>query len=97
MYLGAPCAVPLNPLHRVVVPKYNPARTFTQEGTVGLGGSYMCIYPMNSPGGYQLVGRTLAIWNTYANGSPLFHKTKPWLLEMFDQVYAFKKFQNDKT
>jgi hypothetical protein len=24
--------------------KYNPARTFTAEGTVGIGGVYMCIY-----------------------------------------------------
>lgn len=35
---------------RLVCPKYNPARTFTYEGTVGLGGAYMCIYPMSSPG-----------------------------------------------
>ncbi len=39
--------------HRLVVPKYNPARTFTPEGAVGLGGTYLCIYPMDSPGGAQ--------------------------------------------
>lgn len=50
VYLGAPCAVPVDPRHRLVVPKYNPARTFTPEGAVGIGGSYMCIYPMSSPG-----------------------------------------------
>lgn len=55
MYLGAPCAVPVDPRHRLVVPKYNPARTITPEGAVGIGGCYMCIYPMESPGGYQLV------------------------------------------
>ena len=55
MYLGAPCAVPVDPRHRLVVPKYNPARTVTPEGAVGIGGAYMCIYPMESPGGYQLV------------------------------------------
>ena len=33
-----------------MTPKYNPARTFTWEGTVGLGGAYLCIYPMPSPG-----------------------------------------------
>ena len=55
VYLGAPCAVPVDPRHRLVVPKYNPARTVTPEGAVGIGGSYMCIYPMESPGGYQLV------------------------------------------
>ena len=31
VYLGAPCAVPLDPRQRLVVPKYNPARTFTPE------------------------------------------------------------------
>jgi urea carboxylase len=78
VYLGACCAVPVNPLHRMVTTKYNPARTFTQEGTVGLGGSYMCIYPMNSPGGYQLVGRTLPIWDTFAvTNRNLFSRRKP--------------------
>ena len=87
VYLGACCAVPLNPLHRLVTTKYNPARTYTQEGTVGLGGSYMCIYPMASPGGYQLIGRTLPIWDTFAVSNPkLFSRDKPWLLEMFDQI-----------
>jgi urea carboxylase len=52
---------------------------------VGIGGSYMCIYPMNSPGGYQLVGRTLPIWNTFGRAGP-FNPEKPWLLEFFDQV-----------
>lgn len=50
VYLGAPCAVPLDPRQRLVTAKYNPARTFTHEGTVGIGGCYMCIYPMDSPG-----------------------------------------------
>ena len=50
VYLGAPCAVPMDPRHRLVTAKYNPARTFTAEGTVGIGGAYMCIYPMDSPG-----------------------------------------------
>lgn len=88
VYLGAPCAVPLDPRHRLVTTKYNPARTFTEEGTVGIGGSYMCIYPMDSPGGYQLVGRTLPIWNTYARSGP-FTPDKPWLLRNFDQVQFF--------
>ena len=52
------------------MPKYNPARTTTPEGAVGLGGAYMCIYPMESPGGYQLIGRTLPIWNTFGRVGP---------------------------
>lgn len=154
VYLGAPCAVPVDPRHRLVVPKYNPARTYTPEGGVGIGGTYMCIvsglagrgalavtgeaaapaahsaltwqrmvarpgrtlqacpvqasrlqrplpasraqhalpppppasqYPMASPGGYQLVGRTLPIWNPFTRTGP-FQAGKPWLLRNFDQA-----------
>src|SRR5690606_19595554 len=46
VYLGAPCAVPVDPRHRLLTSKYNPARTYTAEGTVGIGGVYMCIYGM---------------------------------------------------
>jgi len=85
VYLGAPCAVPIDPRHRLLTSKYNPARTFTAEGTVGIGGVYMCIYGMDSPGGYQLVGRTLPIWNTFLE-NPAFVPGEPWLLKFFDQV-----------
>jgi urea carboxylase len=85
VYLGAPCAVPVDPRHRLLTSKYNPARTFTAEGTVGIGGVYMCIYGMDSPGGYQLVGRTLPIWNKFLKSST-FQPGKPWLLRFFDQV-----------
>jgi urea carboxylase len=85
VYLGAPCAVPIDPRHRLLTSKYNPARTHTAEGTVGIGGVYMCIYGMDSPGGYQLVGRTLPIWNKFLK-NPVFRDGKPWLLRFFDQV-----------
>ncbi|WP_251881014.1 urea carboxylase [Achromobacter sp. Marseille-Q4954] len=85
VYLGAPCAVPIDPRHRLLTSKYNPARTYTAEGTVGIGGVYMCIYGMDSPGGYQLVGRTLPIWNKFLK-NPVFQDGKPWLLRFFDQV-----------
>ncbi|VVE87080.1 urea carboxylase [Pandoraea bronchicola] len=85
VYLGAPCAVPVDPRHRLLTSKYNPARTYTAEGTVGIGGVYMCIYGMDSPGGYQLVGRTLPIWNQFLKNE-VFVDGKPWLLRFFDQV-----------
>ncbi|WP_062134984.1 urea carboxylase [Demequina aestuarii] len=86
VYLGAPAATPVDPRHRLVTTKYNPARTWTAEGTVGIGGSYMCIYGMDSPGGYQLVGRTLPIWAGLREGRPSFEAGKPWLLRFFDRV-----------
>lgn len=85
VYLGAPCAVPVDPRHRLLTSKYNPARTYTAEGTVGIGGVYMCIYGMDSPGGYQLVGRTLPIWNKFLK-NPVFQNGEPWLLKFFDRV-----------
>ncbi|MBC8129957.1 MAG: urea carboxylase, partial [Rhizobiaceae bacterium] len=42
VYLGAPVATPLDPRHRLVTTKYNPARTWTPENAVGIGGAYMC-------------------------------------------------------
>ena len=59
VYLGAPVATPVNPAHCLVTTKYNPARTWTAENSVGIGGSYLCVYGMEGPGGYQFVGRTL--------------------------------------
>jgi urea carboxylase len=56
----------------------------TPEGAVGIGGAYICIYPMESPGGYQLVGRTLPIWNTRQT-TPAFAEA-PWLLRFFDRI-----------
>src|SRR4029450_4695197 len=65
VYLGAPVATPADPRHRLVTTKYNPARTWTPENAVGIGGAYLCVYGMEGPGGYQFVGRTLQMWNTF--------------------------------
>jgi urea carboxylase len=85
VYLGAPVATPLDPRHRLVTTKYNPARTWTPQNAVGIGGAYMCIYGMEGPGGYQFVGRTVQVWNTYRVTKD-FSAGKPWLLRFFDQI-----------
>ncbi len=84
VYLGAPVATPLDPRHRLVTTKYNPARTWTAENSVGIGGAYMCIYGMEGPGGYQFVGRTLQMWNRYRAVEAF--GGLPWLLRFFDQI-----------
>ena len=84
VYLGAPVATPLDPRHRLVTTKYNPARTWTAENSVGIGGAYMCVYGMEGPGGYQFVGRTLQMWNRYREVAAF--EGKPWLLRFFDQI-----------
>ncbi|RVW01626.1 urea carboxylase [Rhodococcus spongiicola] len=85
VYLGAPLAVPLDPRHRLVTTKYNPARTWTPSDAVGIGGKYLCVYGMESPGGYQLVGRTVPIWSGYRQRPP-FEPGKPWLFRFFDRI-----------
>jgi urea carboxylase len=84
VYLGAPVATPLDPRHRLVTTKYNPARTWTAENSVGIGGAYLCVYGMEGPGGYQFVGRTLQMWNRYRHDGVF--DGKPWLLRFFDQI-----------
>jgi urea carboxylase len=83
VYLGAPVATPLDPRHRLVTTKYNPARTWTAENSVGIGGAYLCVYGMEGPGGYQFVGRTLQMWNRDRQTEAF---VQPWLLRFFDQI-----------
>ncbi len=85
VYLGAPVATPVDPRHRLVTTKYNPARTWTPENAVGIGGAYLCIYGMEGPGGYQFVGRTLPVYNRFRQTRE-FVPGHPWLLRFFDQI-----------
>lgn len=88
VYLGAPVAVPIDPRHRMVTTKYNPARPWTPENAVGIGGAYLCVYGMEGPGGYQFVGRTIQMWNLLQE-TEYFSKEKPWLLDFFDQLQFY--------
>lgn len=82
VYLGAPVAVPVDPRHRLVTTKYNPARTWTAQNSVGIGGIYLCIYGMEGPGGYQLVGRTVPVFRLGGSRDD----PRPWLLREFDRI-----------
>ena len=100
VYLGAPVATPVDPRHRLVTTKYNPARTWTPPNVVGIGGAYMCIYGMEGPGGYQLFGRTIQVWNTWAGAgkqSAAFAEGKPWLLRFFDRIKFFPVSHDELT
>ncbi len=89
VYLGAPVATPVDPRHRLVTTKYNPARTWTPENAVGIGGAYLCVYGMEGPGGYQLVGRTCQVWNSHRS-TPDFTPDQPWLLRFFDRIRFYE-------
>ena len=53
---GSPQLMQLKPAQLLSVPKYKSPRLYTPQGTIGLGGSLTAIYPVPSPGGYQMIG-----------------------------------------
>jgi urea carboxylase len=81
-FCGNTVSLPVDPRQRLSAPKMNPSRVFTPEGTVGWAGSCMSIYPVDSPGGYQMTGRTVPCWDYYSYKSG-FGK-QPWIFRDFD-------------
>ncbi len=81
---GLPFMFPLDPRHAIVTPKYNPTRPWTPEGAVGIGGPCVAIYPVASPGGYQLFGRTIPIFDLEQR-NPAFREN-PILLKPADRI-----------
>jgi urea carboxylase len=81
---GLPFMFPLDPRETVFVPKYNPTRTWTAEGAVGVGGPCIAIYPVESAGGYQLFGRTIPIYDIRQRNAAF--KDNPLLLRPGDRI-----------
>lgn len=75
---------PMDPRCAIVVPKYNPPRTWTPEGTVGIGGPCVFTYTTATGGGYQLFGRTIPVFQ-FAQKHPLF-KDSPFLYRNGDRI-----------
>lgn len=82
-YPGLPSLLPLDPRSEIVAPKYNPARGWTPEGAVALGGPCLVIHPIESTGSYQLVGRTLPISELVR---PRAHRIDPILVHPGDRI-----------
>lgn len=82
---GTPFMMPLDPRCRLFAPKYNPPRTFTHKGTIGMGGGATAIYPVDGPGGYQIFARTpVPIWDMQQRLQPF--KAAPYLLRPTDRM-----------
>jgi len=90
---GLPFMFPLDPRYAVVIPKYNPTRPFTPEGAVGIAGPCLAIYPVPSPGGYQLIGRTIPIYDPQQR-NPAF-AANPILMKPGDRV-TFTRCTDDE-
>jgi urea carboxylase len=81
---GLPFMFPLDPRNAITVPKYNPTRTWTAEGAVGIGGPCVAIYPVEAPGGYQLFGRTVPVYDILARHEVF--REDPLLIRPGDRV-----------
>jgi len=58
---------------RIFTPRLNSPRTRIPAGSVGIGGEQTGIYPMDSPGGWQLIGRTpYCLFKPEQVGKPLY-------------------------
>jgi urea carboxylase len=69
---GLPCFVSTDTDSRISSPKYQVPRTRTPVGTLGIGGILQAIYPMDSPGGYQMLGRTPLLIYDLRRNNPIF-------------------------
>ncbi|KAH9870253.1 hypothetical protein IAQ61_005726 [Plenodomus lingam] len=83
-FCGNTVSLPVDPRQRISAPKMNPSRVFTPEGTVGWAGSCMSIYPVDSPGGYQMTGRTIPCWDYYSYKPGFNQDHQPWIFRDFD-------------
>lgn len=93
-FCGNTVSLPVDPRKRLSCPKQNPSRVFTPEGTLSWGGSCMSIYPVDSPGGYQMTGRTLPCFDTlgYKKG---FSIDRPWLFQDFDLLTYYQVSEDE--
>ncbi len=82
---GAPLATAIDPRHRLVTTTYDPARTWTPRGAVGIGGSYLGIHSLDGPGTCQLIGRTVPIWGASGPGGSVATEDAG-LLRCFDRI-----------
>ncbi|MBB3664479.1 allophanate hydrolase subunit 1 [Prauserella sediminis] len=92
-YAGLASLLPLDPRCEVVAPKYNPARNWTPEGAVAFGGPCLVVHPIESPGAYQMFGRTLPISSLMPG--PRTHRIDPTLLHPCDRISFFRTTEQE--
>ncbi|OAA34507.1 Allophanate hydrolase subunit 2 [Beauveria brongniartii RCEF 3172] len=90
---GTPIGFPVDPRCRLMVPKFNPSRTFSPAGGLGIGGCFFCCDPTDAPGGYVNFGRTLPGWDKFCVNKSF--GDRPWLFENFDQLSFYVVDENE--
>ncbi|KAK5122739.1 hypothetical protein LTR85_003654 [Meristemomyces frigidus] len=93
-FCGNTVSLPVDPRQRMSCPKTNPSRVFTPEGTFGWGGSCASIYPVDSPGGYQMLARTVPCFD-YLGYKAGFSIDRPWLFQDFDVLTFYEVSESE--
>lgn len=82
---------------RLVTPRLESPRTKIPAGSVGIGGAQTGIYPMESPGGWQLIGRTpIQLFHPEDNGK-LPYEAGDWIrfIPIDEKEYEERKQYGD--
>ncbi|OAA60292.1 Allophanate hydrolase subunit 2 [Niveomyces insectorum RCEF 264] len=88
-FMALPLSLPVDPRDRIRSPKMNPSRTYTPEGTFSYGGSSVSVYPVDSPGGYMLMGMTMPGVDVFGRKRG-FAPERPWMFEDMDIVSFYE-------
>lgn len=64
---------------RLEVPRLDTPRTRIPPGAVGIGGKQTGVYPLTSPGGWQLIGRTPAILYDPGRDRPIVYQAGDYI------------------
>ncbi|GAB2985882.1 carboxyltransferase domain-containing protein [Amycolatopsis acidiphila] len=92
---GLPFTFSLRAPTELSVPKYNPTRAWTPEGAVGMGGPCLAVFPVESPGSYQLIGRTVPIFDALAHNDVF--AASPFLVRAGDRLRFFRVEEDELT
>ncbi|WP_160148709.1 5-oxoprolinase subunit B family protein [Amycolatopsis alkalitolerans] len=92
---GLPFTFSLRAPTELSVPKYNPTRAWTPEGAVGMGGPCLAVFPVDSLGSYQLVGRTVPIFDALARNDVF--AESPFLVRAGDRLRFFRVSEHELT
>lgn len=75
---------------RIAIPRKAQTRTIVEAGSVGIAGSQTGIYPLDSPGGWQIIGKTpLKIFEK--------EKDDPVLLQPGDEIEFYSITEDEFT
>lgn len=64
---------------RLVTPRLKTPRTRIEPGSVGIGGSQTGVYPLASPGGWQLIGKTPLVLYDPQRDNPILYEAGDYI------------------